>query len=72
VTAATERAPPFLNAAAQAESVHAFGAWERFPFYNVERRGNWYDFGFLLGAGSPLLGVFGRETRDHESNVGNP
>jgi hypothetical protein len=39
---------------------HAFGAWERFPFYNVERRGNWYDFGLLFGAGSPLLGFFGR------------
>ena len=40
--------------------VHAFGGWERFPFYNVERGGNWYDFGFLFGAGSPILGVFGR------------
>jgi hypothetical protein len=38
---------------------HAFGAWERFPFYNLERAGNWYDFGFLLGAGSPFLGIFG-------------
>ena len=32
--------------------VHVFGGWERFPFYNVERSGNWYDFGFLVGAGS--------------------
>jgi hypothetical protein len=39
--------------------VHAFGGWERFPFYNSERAGQWYDFGFLIGAGSPLLGVFG-------------
>jgi hypothetical protein len=31
--------------------------------YSVEygdRSGNWYDFGFLLGAGSPILGVLGR------------
>ena len=40
--------------------VHAFGGWERFPFYNGERSGSWYDLGFLIGAGSPLLGMFGR------------
>lgn len=37
---------------------HVFGAWERFPVYDVDRVGNWYDLGFLLGAGSPLLGMF--------------
>ena len=37
--------------------VHVFGGWEQFPFYNEARSGNWYDFGFLLGAGSPLLGT---------------
>ena len=37
--------------------VHVFGAWEGFPFYNGARSGNWYDIGFLLGAGSPLLGA---------------
>jgi hypothetical protein len=42
---------------------HVFGAWERFPFYDVARSGNWYDFGFLLGAGSPLLGAFGRKNQ---------
>lgn len=36
---------------------HVFGAWERFPVYDVDRSGNWYDLGFLLGAGSPVLGV---------------
>ena len=36
---------------------HAFGAWDRFPFYNTLRSGNWYDLGFLIGAGSPLLGA---------------
>ncbi len=33
--------------------VHAFGGWDQFPLYNIERLGNWYDFGFLIGAGSP-------------------
>ena len=35
---------------------HVFGAWSEFPFYNSARAGNWYDFGFLLGMGSPVLG----------------
>jgi len=39
---------------------HVLGAWEEYPFYNVARSGNWYDLGFLAGAGSPLLGLFGR------------
>jgi hypothetical protein len=38
---------------------HILGFWDRFPFYNVERAGNWYDVGFLFGAGSPLLGILG-------------
>jgi hypothetical protein len=41
---------------------HAFGAWERFPFYNTERAGQWYDFGFLIGAGVPFGGLFGGST----------
>ncbi len=43
--------------------VHAFGVWHAFPLYNGARTGNWYDFGFLLGAGSPLLGAAGRRNR---------
>ena len=44
--------------------VHAFGAWERYPFYNEGRSGQWYDFGFLIGAGSPFLGMLsGRNSR---------
>ena len=39
--------------------VHAFGGWPQFPLFNVTRNGNWYDFGFLVGAGSPLLGAIG-------------
>src|SRR5262245_4058563 len=29
--------------------LHSVGIWEEFPFYDLARRGNWYDFGFLLG-----------------------
>ncbi|HLZ22740.1 MAG TPA: hypothetical protein VKQ30_11515 [Ktedonobacterales bacterium] len=39
--------------------VHAFGGWKEFPFFNGVRSGNWYDFGFLLGAGSPFFGALG-------------
>jgi hypothetical protein len=42
--------------------LHVFNTWESQPFYDVARSGNWYDFGFLLGAGSPLLGAFGRRS----------
>jgi hypothetical protein len=39
--------------------LHVFGIWDRFPVYNTAREGAWYQFGFLLGAGSPLLGALG-------------
>jgi hypothetical protein len=42
---------------------HVFGAWDQFPFYDIVRSGNWYDFGFLVGAGSPLLGALGSRSR---------
>jgi hypothetical protein len=45
--------------------VHALGGWKQLPFYNTARGSNWYDFGFLIGAGSPLLGALGR--RGHSS-----
>jgi hypothetical protein len=38
---------------------HDFSAWAEFPYYITARAGNWYDFGFLLGMGSPLLGGLG-------------
>jgi hypothetical protein len=41
--------------------VHIFGGWEHQPIYDVARAGNWYDVGFLFGAGSPLLGSLGRQ-----------
>jgi hypothetical protein len=43
--------------------VHVFGGWAGFPFYNTARSGNWYEFGFLLGAGSPFLGALGASRR---------
>ena len=43
--------------------VHVFGGWEHIAFYDIARSGNWYDFGFLLGAGSPLLGALGRRSQ---------
>ncbi len=43
--------------------VHVFGGWKEFPFYDVARSGNWYDFGFLVGAGSPLLGAASGKSR---------
>ena len=33
---------------------HAFDAWDQYPFYNAARSGNWYDLGFLIGAGSGI------------------
>ena len=44
---------------------HVFNALEDQPVYDPIRQGNWYDFGFLLGAGSPVLGIFsGKKRRD--------
>jgi hypothetical protein len=43
--------------------VHAFGSWSQYPFFDTARNGNWYDCGFLIGAGSPLLGIFGSGKR---------
>lgn len=42
---------------------HIFDAWESQPFYDSARSGGWYDFGFLLGAGSPFLGAFGGKSQ---------
>lgn len=65
----SDRSPPYANAldvclaglsAWVVLMVHVFRAWERFPFYNAARGGTWYDFGFLVGAGSPLLAIFGK------------
>ena len=42
---------------------HVFGGWDRFPFFDASRHSNWYDFGFLAGAGSPFLGIFSGKSR---------
>ena len=43
--------------------VHVFGGGHQYPFFDASRSGNWYDFGFLVGSGSPLLGILGRKRR---------
>ena len=43
--------------------VHAVGGRHEYPFFDSARGGNWYNFGLLLGAGSPLLGIFGTGRR---------
>jgi len=35
---------------------HIIGWWESQPVYDPSRAGNWYDLGFLIGAGSPFFG----------------
>ena len=53
--------------------VHVFGGLQGYPFYDVARTGNWYDVGFLLGAGSPLLGALGTRTdKDAKHDSGHP
>jgi hypothetical protein len=48
--------------------VHIFGGWDQYYVYDPERIGNWYDLGFLIGAGSPLFGVFGGKSRVRSSH----
>jgi hypothetical protein len=43
--------------------LHVVGVWEQYPVYNVARDGGWYQFGFLLGAGSPFFGALGKCSR---------
>jgi hypothetical protein len=43
--------------------VHFFGGWHRFPLYDLARDGGWYQLGFLMGTGSPFLGLLGRRPR---------
>jgi len=42
---------------------HLLGVLEGQPVYDAIRQGGWYDFGFLLGAGSPVLGFFRRRRK---------
>ena len=36
---------------------HIIGIFDGQPTYDPARVGNWYNLGFLLGAGSPLPGT---------------
>jgi hypothetical protein len=47
--------------------VHVFGGWSDYPVFDFARAGNWYDFGFLVGAGSPLLGAAGAGSRSRST-----
>ncbi len=49
--------------------VHVFGGWGEFPVFDVARNGNWYDVGFLVGAGSPLLGAAGAGSRGRTAST---
>ena len=40
--------------------LHVFGIFTQFPVYDMARDTGWYQFGFLIGAGSPILGFFGK------------
>ena len=40
--------------------LHVFGLLTQFPVYDVTRNTGWYQFGFLIGVGSPLLGFLGK------------
>lgn len=43
---------------------HIFGFLEDQSLYDIVRQGGWYDAGFLIGAGSPLLGFFSGKSSD--------
>ena len=43
--------------------LHIFGIWSQYPVFDIARDGWWYQFGFLLGAGSPFLGLLGKGRR---------
>jgi len=40
--------------------LHVFGVFTQYPIYDVMRNTGWYQFGFLIGAGSPVLGFLGK------------
>lgn len=40
--------------------LHIFGIFAQYPVYDVLRDGGWYQFAFLVGSGSPILGFIGR------------
>jgi hypothetical protein len=41
--------------------LHLFGIFNQYPVYDIARDTGWYQFGFLIGAGSPILGLLGKK-----------
>jgi len=41
--------------------LHVFGIFAQYPVYDIARDGGWYQFGFLVGSGSPILGFIRRK-----------
>lgn len=48
--------------------LHVLGVWDKYAVYNIARDGGWYQFGFLLGAGSPFFGMFGKHASDQRKS----
>lgn len=40
--------------------LHIFGIFSQYPVFDIARNTPWYQFGFLIGAGSPILGLLGK------------
>lgn len=36
--------------------LHVFSVFTEYPVYDIVRNTPWYQVGFLMGAGSPILG----------------
>jgi hypothetical protein len=51
--------------------LHAFGALGQYPIFDITRDGGWYQFGFLIGAGSPFLGVLGNKKAKSRGDDGS-
>lgn len=40
--------------------LHVLGVFIEYPIYDIFRNTGWYQLGFLIGAGSPILGFLGK------------
>ena len=43
--------------------------WNEYPLFDFARSGNWYDIGFLIGAGSPLFGAANAKSRSRRKEA---
>ncbi len=41
--------------------LHIFDIFSYYPVYDIARDNGWYQFGFLIGAGYPILGFIRRK-----------